>query len=105
MFPVTQFEAQEKLLGLPVAREAPLTRAQIVVDGEVQRRFDIRLADRTAGFWVAADIGRWRGQQVSLLAERARIPLVDTGPAFPPDGDLSETTPRVLDEHHGPADN
>jgi len=90
MFPVTQFEAQEKLLGLPVAREAPLTRAQIVVDGEVQRRFDIRLADRAADFWVAADIGRWRGQQVSLLAERRDLRglSVVQSDALPDAGDL-----------------
>ncbi|MFH1746427.1 MAG: hypothetical protein ABIG44_05210 [Planctomycetota bacterium] len=42
--------------------------------------------------------------RVSLPADRARIPVVDTGPAFPPDGDSSDTAPRVPDEHRGPAD-
>jgi fructan beta-fructosidase len=70
MYPIAEFEASQKLLGLPVARQAPLTRAQIVVDGCVQRRFDIRLTHGAPDFWVAADIDRWHGQNVSLLAEQ-----------------------------------
>jgi len=70
MFPVTEFEARARFLGLPVSRQAPVTRAQIAVDGQVERCFDIRLAEGAPDFWVTADIGRWHGQRVGLLVDR-----------------------------------
>lgn len=40
--------------------------------------------------------------RVSLPAGEILGPAVDTGPHFPPDVDLSDTTPRVSDEHQRP---
>ncbi len=69
MHPVTTFEAGARYLCLPVAQEARLAKAEIRVDGRVERAFDIPLTGSEPDFWVGADLAAFQGRQVAFLVD------------------------------------
>ena len=64
-------------LNFPVKTGAPKRRVSVVVDGQIQREFDIELADADPQFWVALDVSHWQGKTATLHVDR--LPEHSTG--------------------------
>ncbi len=60
----------QRYLHLPVKTGAPKRRVKLLVDGQSVREFDIELAPADADFIAYADVGRWKGKQVTIDAGR-----------------------------------
>jgi fructan beta-fructosidase len=66
-------EARSRYLCLPVRREGALAKAEIRVDGQVRRSFDVPLTNGQPDFWVGADLGAFQGRQVELWVDDATL--------------------------------
>lgn len=65
---VRELVAEKRYLWLPVRNGAAKRNVSVSVDGQVERRFEIELADREAEWWAPLDIGPWRGRQLTIDA-------------------------------------
>jgi sucrose-6-phosphate hydrolase SacC (GH32 family) len=73
----TETEAQERsfviekgYLNLPVRTGAAVRKVSLLVDGRIERSFDIRLADATPDWWAFVDVSPWRGRTVTVRVEK-----------------------------------
>lgn len=69
MHQVTTFTAGSRYLCLPVSQEARLTKAKVLVDGRVERVFDVPLTTDEPSFWVGVDLTSFQGHRVALLVD------------------------------------
>ena len=61
--------AEKKLLNFPVKNGAKKRVVTVSVDGTVQRRFDIELADAAPDWWAPLEVGAWAGQKLRIAAD------------------------------------
>lgn len=52
----------QKLLHFPVKAGAPKRKVKVLVDGKVERFFDIELADNTPDWWAPLNVSKWIGK-------------------------------------------
>lgn len=64
--------ATRRYLNLPVKNDGPVRRLELLVDGKVQRDFDVQLAEGVPDFWAFVDVSAWKGKDVTVRA--ARLP-------------------------------
>lgn len=88
-----EFVAEKKYLNLPVERRAPRRRMRVLVDGEVVREFDIRLAATAPDYWVFLDLTPFRAQTVVLElpgadAELKGFDMIHQDDTFPGESEL-----------------
>lgn len=64
--------AERKYLQLPVKRGARKHRLSIDLAGRTERAFEIELADEGPDWWAVLDISTWKGQPLTVRADRMR---------------------------------
>lgn len=62
--------AEKRLLHFPVKTGAPKRKVKVIVDGRVERFFDIELADTDPDWWAPLDIAAWKGRQLTVQVDR-----------------------------------
>ena len=70
--PVTaqrEFKIERRYLNLPIKNGVPKRRVTTLVDGKVEVRNDIELADDAPDWWAFMDVSAWRGQTVTLRVD------------------------------------
>jgi len=60
---------EKKLLHFPVKNGAKKHVVTVAVDGAVQRRFDIELADAEPDWWAPLDVSAWMGKTLRIVAD------------------------------------
>lgn len=63
---------ERRLLHLPVKNGASKRVVSIVVEGRVERAFDIELADAEPDWWASLDVSAWRGKTIIVQADQLR---------------------------------
>ncbi|HEY3897357.1 MAG TPA: glycoside hydrolase family 32 protein [Chthoniobacter sp.] len=61
--------AEKKLFNFPVKNGAPKRVVTVSVDGAVQRRFDIELADAEPDWWAPLDVSAWTGRKLQIVVD------------------------------------
>ena len=87
-----EFDATKRYLSLPVKNGTRKRVVQILVNGQVERQFDIELADESPDWFAPMDVTTFRGKQITVKVDR----LPETSQALK----LIEQA----DELHGAAD-
>lgn len=64
-----EMKVTERYLHLPVKNGAPLRRMRFLVEGSVEREFDIELAEGAPDFWVFSDLSAFEGKWLRVEAE------------------------------------
>ena len=62
--------AEKRLLHFPVKTGAPKRNVTVLVDGRVERSFDIELADAEPDWWAPLDIVAWKGRRLTVQVDR-----------------------------------
>ena len=65
-----QIVARAKFLLLPVKTGAPSRHVSVSLHGKILRAFSIELADSDPQWWARLDISAWRGQTLTISADR-----------------------------------
>ena len=60
----------KRLLHFPVKTGAPKRHVKVLVDGKVERFFDIELANAQADWWAPLDASAWAGKSVTVVADK-----------------------------------
>ncbi len=63
---------EKKLLHLPVKNGASKRNVSILVNGRVERAFDIELADAEPDWWAFLDVSAWRGKAITVQVDKLR---------------------------------
>ena len=64
------FEIEQPYLNLPVKNGAEKRTLRLMVDGKVEREFQIELADAKPDWWAFMDVTAFKGQSVVLQADK-----------------------------------
>ena len=64
-----EIRIEKPYLNLPVKTGAPKRRVSVLVNGNVEREFDIELADDAADWWAFLDTMPYEGKTISLKAK------------------------------------
>jgi sucrose-6-phosphate hydrolase SacC (GH32 family) len=64
-----EFKIERRYLNLPIKNGVPKRRVTTLVDGKVEVRNDIELADDAPDWWAFMDVSAWRGQTVTLRVD------------------------------------
>ncbi len=59
-----------RLLHFPIKTGAPKRNVKVLVDGKVERFFEIELADANADWWAPLDVSAWLGKSVTVMADK-----------------------------------
>jgi fructan beta-fructosidase len=62
--------ARQRYLNLPVKSGAPKRRMSVLVEGRVEREFDIELADGEPDWWAFMDFAPFKGRQVMIKVDQ-----------------------------------
>lgn len=65
------FKIEKRYLNLPI-KNGPTRKVTTLVDGRVEVRNDIGLADGQPDWWAFMDVSAWRGKTVTLQVDRLR---------------------------------
>jgi fructan beta-fructosidase len=65
-----ELTATKKWLHFPVKNGAPGKKVQVLVEGQVERFFDIELADDKPDWWAPLDVSLWQGKQLTVQVDR-----------------------------------
>lgn len=68
---------QTRYLNLPVKNGAPKRRLRLLVNGKLEREFNIELADGQPDWWAFTDVSAFRGQ--SLVVQADQLPVNSQG--------------------------
>ena len=63
---------EKRLLHLPVKNGAAKRNVAVLVDGKVERAFDIELADADPDWWAFLDVSGWRGKTITVHVDKLR---------------------------------
>lgn len=63
---------EKRLLHLPVKNGGAKRVVSIVVEGRVERAFDIELADAEPDWWAFLDVSAWRGKTIAVQVDKLR---------------------------------
>ena len=64
------FKIEKRYLNLPIKNGAPKRKVTTLVNGRVEVKNDIQLADGQPDWWAFMDIGAWRGRTVTLQMDK-----------------------------------
>jgi len=64
-----EFVAQKRFLNLPVKNGATARHLKLLVDGHLERFFDIELAEGQPDWWAFIELTEWKGHRVVVEAE------------------------------------
>jgi len=64
--------ATKRYLHFPVKTGAPMKKVEVLRDGQVERFFDVELADGDADWWAFLDVSAWRGEKLVLKVNSLR---------------------------------
>src|SRR3974390_2767873 len=67
-----EFVVQKQFLNLPVKNGAPARHLKLLVDGNLERFFDIEIAEGEPDWWAFIDMKPWQGRLIALQAEGIR---------------------------------
>jgi sucrose-6-phosphate hydrolase SacC (GH32 family) len=65
-----ELTATKRYLHFPVKNGAPVKKVEVIVGGNVERFFDIELADDTPDWWAFLDISPWQNQMLRVKVNR-----------------------------------
>ena len=65
-----EFKIEKRYLNIPIKNGAPKRIVTTLVNGRVEVKNDIELADGTPDWWAPMDVSAWRGKTVSLQVEK-----------------------------------
>jgi len=60
---------QNRFLNLPIKNGAPKRNVRFLVEGEIVRAFKIELADGKPDFWMFSDVGKFKGEVLTIEVE------------------------------------
>jgi hypothetical protein len=60
------FKIEKRYLNLPIKNGAPKLKITTLVDGHLEVKNEIQLADGQPDWWAFIDVGAWRGKTVTL---------------------------------------
>ncbi|MFO0969341.1 MAG: DUF4980 domain-containing protein [Gemmataceae bacterium] len=88
-----EVEVTSRFLFFPVKNGAKQRKVNVVVDGKIERFFDVELADAKADWWAPLDVSAWRGKKLTIEAGRApagsaALASIDQGDELKGDADL-----------------
>lgn len=63
-------KVEKRYLNLPVKNGAPKRSLRLIVDGKLERKFEIELADGGPDWWAFMDLTAFKGKQVVLQADK-----------------------------------
>lgn len=66
-----EFKIDKRYLNLPI-KNGPTRKVTTLVDGRVQVRNDIGLADAQADWWAPMDVSAWHGKTVTIQVDKLR---------------------------------
>ncbi len=61
-----EFKVAKRYFNIPIKNGAPQRRVEVLVDGRLQVKLDIELADAEPDWWAFMDARAWRGKTVAL---------------------------------------
>jgi fructan beta-fructosidase len=64
-----EFKIEHRYLNFPIKNGATKRRVSTLVDGRVEVRNDMELADADPDWWAFMDVSAWRGQTLTLLVD------------------------------------
>lgn len=65
-----EFKIEKRYLNLPVKNGGPKRKVTFLVDGRVEVRNDIELADAEPDWWAFVDVSAWRGKTITLELDK-----------------------------------
>ncbi len=65
-----EFKIEQRYLNLPIKNGAPKRKVTTLVEGRVEVKNDIELADGEPDWWAFMDVSAWRGQTVTLQVDK-----------------------------------
>ena len=65
-----EFRIRNHYLNIPIKNGAPKRQVTTLVDGQVEAKNEIELADAEPDWWAAMDVSAWRGKTVTLEVDR-----------------------------------
>jgi fructan beta-fructosidase len=65
-----EFRIEKRYLNLPIKNGAPKRQVTTLVDGKVEVKNDIELADGAPDWWAFMDVSAWRGKTVTLQVDK-----------------------------------
>lgn len=60
------FKAQKRYLNIPISHRQERARMTLLVDGDQERAFNIRIAEGEPDYWVFCDIAEFKGKRLTL---------------------------------------
>ena len=75
--PTQELVVNQPYLNFPVRNGAPMHRVQVLVNGQMERAFDIELAEGRPDWWAFMDAAPFRGKTITLKVNR--LPEGSTG--------------------------
>ena len=73
-----EFKIEKRYLNIPIKNGAPKRKVTTLVDGRIEVKNDVELADGTPDWWAFMDVGPWRGKTVTMRIDK----LPDESPAL-----------------------
>jgi fructan beta-fructosidase len=64
-----EFKIEQRYLNFPIKNGAPKRKVTVFVDGHVEVRNDIELADAEPDWWAFMDVSSWRGKTLKLTVD------------------------------------
>ena len=88
-----EIAVSKRLLHFPVKTGAPKRQVKVLVDGKVERFFDIELANAQADWWAPLDVSAWTGKSVTVIVDKLpedsqALVQIEQGDALKNSGDL-----------------
>jgi sucrose-6-phosphate hydrolase SacC (GH32 family) len=65
-----EFRIEKRYLHLPIKNGAPKRKVTTYVDGKVEVKNDIELADGVPDWWAFVDVAKWRGQTIAIEVDK-----------------------------------
>ena len=67
-----EFKVEKRYLNLPIKNGAAKRKVTTFVDGRVEVKNDVELADGAPDWWAPMDVSAWRGKTVTLQVDKLR---------------------------------
>jgi fructan beta-fructosidase len=65
-----EFRITKRYLNIPIKNGGPMRKLTLLLDGEVQVRNDIELADADPDWWAFMDVSEWRDRTITLQVDK-----------------------------------
>ena len=68
--PQREFKIEKRYLNLPIKNGAPTRKITTLVDGRIEVKNDMALANAAPDWWAFVDVSGWRGKTVTLQVDK-----------------------------------